>query len=411
MRVSYFLLYVPCYVLQGIPYSRAAMSHILGSNIQQSCSAHAAELLAIEAFRNCASIILEESCNFITLSDSNIFGVSCSAALVSSAPKKGAHRCFVSSVNSCTSKTWSIELSKGSRTREEEDFVCSRLILDAIFASSNISPLPLDYLIQDHVCTEVVSHQWTNRADGLLDQLLNRAIGKILFVQKTPDLDENSSFELQEAFNLFDDVTLPSSTVVYPGSFNPFHEGHANLAKAALSILRRDDSTPNEPDFPPIVFEIAVVNADKPPLTVDEITARLRQFSSGGSAAKLLNEIGITNFAVCVTSHPLFASKAELFPGCRFLVGADTLVRMCDDKYYQNSRENMIISLSSMANRCQIIVGGRVDSTGEFVTAESILAHLRLPEILNRCIISIPESSFRNDISSSAIRARHQITK
>lgn len=391
----------------GVPYSRAALSEIVGLNNQQSCSISSAELLAIEAFRNCASIVLEESRTFIALSDSNVFGVSCTAALVSSIPKKGSHRCHVSTVNSSNCSTWSIEFSKGSRSREGEDYVCSRMILDAILWSSSLPNLPLDYLIQtDQVGVECIVHQQTPRVDRLLGQLRNSEIGMLLFVSKTLGLNENPS-TLNELFHIFDDIVLPTSTLVYPGSFNPFHEGHAKLTKAALSMLQSRVSTVTD-DNPLVVFEIAVVNADKPSLSLDEITSRVLEFSGGGNAANLLKDFGITNYAVCVTSQPLFASKADLFPGCHFLLGADTLVRLFDEKYYRHSRENMLTSIVKLIDRCPLIVGGRVNCSGDFVSTESVLAPLNLPDMISDRICSIPETSFRSDISSSAIRANRE---
>jgi hypothetical protein len=44
----------------------------------------------------------------------NIFGVGCTAAIVSSQPKKGPHRCHVASSNYKQHKVFSLELEKGT---------------------------------------------------------------------------------------------------------------------------------------------------------------------------------------------------------------------------------------------------------------------------------------------------------
>jgi nicotinic acid mononucleotide adenylyltransferase len=396
---------------EGVPYSRSAMSEILGASTSQSCSTSTTEFLATEAFRNCASLLLQETLHFGSLTNSNVFGIACSAALVSSSPKKGSHRCYVSSVTPSAISTWCLEMSKGSRTREEEDFVCSRLILDAILSTSYLPPLPVDYLIQsDQAGTETITSQKTDRVEKVLDQLLRSEVGMILFVKKEPEHENSSTFDsFTDEFEVFDEISIPASSLVYPGSFNPFHEGHARLTKAALAELSSKDGRSLESlsDLP-VVFEIAVVNADKPPLSRDQILSRVKEFSPSGQATKLLSELGISNFAVCVTSRPLFSTKVDLFPGCRFLLGTDTLLRLFDAKYYEHSREKMLITTGKLVERCQLIVGGRVTAAGEFLQTDAVLAPLGLPDVLTKNILSIPESAFRCDISSTEIRARLQ---
>lgn len=393
----------------GVPYSRGAMNDLLGASASQSCSTSTTELLATEAFRNCASLVLRETLHFDSLTNANVFGIACSAALVSASPKKGSHRCYVSSVTPHVISTWSLEMSKGSRTREEEDFVCSRLILDAILSTSDLPTLPADYLTDsDQAGTEIINSQRTDRGEKVFDQLLRSEIGMVLFVGKENKQDHipSPSDSFPDGFEVFDDISIPESSLVYSGSFNPFHEGHARLTKAALSELSSKD--PGSLCDLPVVFEIAVVNADKPPLSRDEIFSRVKEFSPSGNATKLLRELGISNFAVCVTSRPLFATKVDLFPNCRFLLGTDTLLRLFDEKYYDHSRDNMLIATGKLMEGCQLIVGGRVTSAGDFLQADTVLAPLRLPEVLTNNILSIPESAFRCDISSTEIRAKLQ---
>jgi nicotinic acid mononucleotide adenylyltransferase len=387
----------------GIPYSQTALTDLMRTPIQQSCSGPTTELLATEAFRNCASHLLRETSNFESLTNSNVFGIACSAALVSSSPKKGSHRCHVSSVTSSTSQVWSLDLSKGARNREEEDYVCSRLILDSIFETCKVPLLPQDYLLQTDQPEFITNHR-TNRLDGLLDRLLGSEIGAILFVKKsTPSPNDSLSPSLTDEFDVFDDLAIPSSSLIYSGSFNPFHGGHAHLTRAALSEMTDEN---NSPPQRPVVFEIAMVNADKPPLSKEEIISRVRAFSSSGSATMLLHELGVTNFAVAVTSRPLFSTKMELFPGCNFLMGTDTLSRLFDKKYYGGSRENMIIAMGRMLQNCQLIVGGRATAAGEFVTPQSVLEGLDLPALITKNINGIEEAAFRCDISSTKIRAQ-----
>ena len=74
---------------------------------------------------------------------------------------------------------------------------------------------------------------------------------------------------------------------------------------------------------PLVVFEISAVNADKPPLAKEEILGRIHELLS----SPLLDEHGLDNICVSVTSEPLFLQKAGLFPeavcrGCRHHVSS-----------------------------------------------------------------------------------------
>src|SRR4051794_36184671 len=95
----------------------------------------------------------------------------------------------------------------------------------------------------------------------------------------------------------------PLPHALFPGSFNPCHQGHWELAHVAEQILGR-----------PIAFELSVANVDKPRLTREEIRRRVTQFAWRAS--------------VWLTHAPRFLEKAELFPGISFVVGADTALRI-----------------------------------------------------------------------------------
>ena len=74
-----------------------------------------------------------------------------------------------------------------------------------------------------------------------------------------------------------------------------------------------------------VTFEICVENAEKPPLTFHEIERTIKQFSSNDSWV--------------LTKHGRFSEKAELFPNSVFIIGADTLVRIMNEKFYLNRKD------------------------------------------------------------------------
>jgi hypothetical protein len=169
---------------------------------------------------------------------------------------------------------------------------------------------------------------------------------------------------------------LPEHPVLLSGSFNPLHQGHVELLLAAEKVTRRDG-----------LLELSVTNVDKPPLDVVEIERRLSQFKGP--------------FSAVVTCAPTFARKAELFPGAWFALGYDTAIRLLSPAYHDDVPA-MLSRFQSLGTR--FIVAGRLHR-GQFQS----IAHLNIPCDIpcgyEELFISIPEALFREDISSTEIRA------
>lgn len=170
---------------------------------------------------------------------------------------------------------------------------------------------------------------------------------------------------------------LPSveSIAVFPGSFNPLHRGHLALKVAAERFLGRK-----------IVFELSVSNAEKPMVAQEELRSRIQQFAG--------HEFALTN-------SPFFRDKAALFPRSWFVVGIDTAQRIVDPGWYENSEQKLIECFRTFRlNGHRFLVGGRIDHTGFFCQATSLV----VPESYRDLFVALPESEFREDISSTQIR-------
>ena len=59
-------------------------------------------------------------------------GVSCTAGLATDRPKRGPHRAHVAVQTADQTRHWSLELEKDARSRQEEEQIVSRMVLNAV---------------------------------------------------------------------------------------------------------------------------------------------------------------------------------------------------------------------------------------------------------------------------------------
>jgi nicotinic acid mononucleotide adenylyltransferase/nicotinamide mononucleotide (NMN) deamidase PncC len=97
------------------------------------------------------------------------------------------------------------------------------------------------------------------------------------------------------------------SKIVFPGSFNPFHDGHKAICEHVYKKYGEK-----------ICFEISLTNFDKPPVDYFSLYQRI------ASLPKDEEFFG----GICVTNTPLFDDKIKVFPNHSFVVGADTWNRI-----------------------------------------------------------------------------------
>ncbi|KAG7016735.1 hypothetical protein SDJN02_21845 [Cucurbita argyrosperma subsp. argyrosperma] len=331
-----------------VPYSRPSMIQLLGKVPSQCCSRKTAEEMALLAYNRALKL---------SRPGYPVLGVGFTGSLATTHPKFGDHRMHMST--RLANRRWvsTITLSKGLRTREQEEILSSHLLLKAIASACKVpgtfvSDLTRSDLLEE--CETLFSE------DEELEQLIS---GEVCF-KVYPFLRETFTTDAERK-------------IILSGSFNPLHDGHVKLLEVATSICGGG--------YP--CFELSAVNADKPPLSVSQIKDRVEQFKKVGKS-------------VIISNQPYFYKKAELFPGSAFVIGADTAVRLIDPKYYDGDYKKMLEILLRIKNTgATFLVGGR-NINGIF----KVLEDVEIPQELRDMFISIPADKFRMDISSTQIR-------
>ena len=163
--------------------------------------------------------------------------------------------------------------------------------------------------------------------------------------------------------------------LILPGSFNPLHQGHQQMLHVAESVTGLTGA-----------YEMTLRNADKPDL--DYLTVRERLDGLKVSPVWLTN---LTNFE----------QKAERFSGRYFALGTDTLARIAQPRFYADDNNRMLQAIDNIVqHNIAFLVFGRLNGA-DFIE----LADLSLPANLESICQAVASEVYRNDISSSAIRA------
>ena len=337
-----------------IPYSEGALSEWLGCRPEQFCSSRTARAMAVVAFGRAIKYGAAEPL---------AAGLSCTAGLATDRPRRGPHRAYVAVQTAAQTRHWSLILEKDARSRQEEERIVSRMVLNAVAAACGIEQ-QLDLTLLEH---ERVEFQEITAPRPWQDLFLGRTEAiKSASAPGRPTASTPCSGE---------ESNLPAPRVVFCGAFDPLHTGHERIAEIAAEVVGH-----------PVAIEVSILNVDKPPLDYLELDRRLRQFSR--------------QQAIWLTRAATFDDKSRLFPGATFVVGVDTLQRIVDPRYYSNDRGVMMQSLERIIVRdCGFLVFGRMLGSS-FVR----LGDLDLPDMLRRACIEIPPEKFREDVSSTALR-------
>ncbi len=330
-------------VLQAlIPYSQEALEMHLGFKPQSACSEETARWMAMQAYQLASPENGEQT--------GATFGLAITASLASQKPKKGKHRIHIAAQTRSTTFTWSLILEKGHRNRAEEEALCRDMALNALCEILQLRALTTLNL---HKSETILSH--SEEAEAEIQQLL---------------FSRNSTSRFTRLAN------TDRPELVFPGAFNPLHDGHTRMLELASEITGVQGC-----------FELCVHNIEKPRLDFISLAQRCAPFKE-------------RSHNLILTTAARFTDKARCFPSAIFIVGIDTLERIANPRYYDNNsnlRDAAITEISRLA--CRFLVFGRVQA-GVFKHLDNV----DLPGNLKAISSAVPESVYRMDVSSTELR-------
>lgn len=324
-----------------VPYGDASLRELLKQRPDQACAPATALAMAAAAYRR--AIDLNE------VDGASLFGLGLTASLVSSRPKRGEHRVHAAVQSATQTRVVSLVLSKGVRSRVEEEAVASRCGISMLL--------------------------------HLADLLGHDVLADVLVENEEPRHDEADADERwapvrsgEAAYACWPDgVERAAPSGLLSGSFNPKHHGHERLREVAAEFLGVE-----------VGYELAIVNAAKPPLDDVTLRDRLKQFEDG----------------VVLSAAPTFAEKAAIFPRSTFVIGVDTAVRILDGRYYAGGSANDALAAIEH-QRCRFLVAARHDA-GEVITINDLAVPDRFADLFQE----LPADRFLEDVSSTALRSR-----
>ena len=314
----------------AVPYSPKALAELLGGSPERACSAATARDLAMSAYLRARALG----------GGDHGFGFGITASLATRRQKRGEHRAHFALQTAGATHTWTLGLAKGAGSRGEEERQVADAALTALATALNL-PAPAPGRGHGAPTHEVAE------ADAALRALL---------------AGER------------DAVGPGRPSAIFPGAFNPLHDGHRRIAAWAANRLGTA-----------VAAEICIRNVDKPPLNFHDMLARRKQFPTAPP--------WFTNAAT-------FVAKARVFAPVVFIVGTDTLARIAQAKYYPAGGLDAAIAELG-ASGCRFLVFGR-HAAGRFVALED----LALPAALKALCDGVGEAEFRCDLSSTALRTQ-----
>ena len=190
-----------------VPYHQDALAQFVSASNPPGCNTYTARAMAMTAFMKARAISQKN----------NVIGIGCTAAIASERSRMGTDRCHIAVQAADFTTTYDIELSKKD-DRTSQESICQSAILQAMAESVNVTTrVSPEESFRKHI-TPVPA--WASLLAGN---------------SNSTSTAENSS--------------------IFPGAFNPLHDGHREMVNIAREILGQS-----------VTLELSIKNVDKPSL-------------------------------------------------------------------------------------------------------------------------------------------------
>jgi hypothetical protein len=327
-----------------------------------------------------------------------------------------------------------LDVNGHSRSRVEEDLVVSSLVLrsiermmvmtDVVTQEKNVATTDAGDIIEEQWFTSSSGDDGENRPDDedapflAASRILSGEEQAVLLLPiRKRSIGAATTPERPTRFRALKYAIVPSGSLIFPGSFNPPHQGHVTLARAAVKAIKStlEEDERSRPVEPPIFLELSITNADKPPIDPSTVSDRVHKMLELDSLPE--------KWGVLLTRAPLFADKMTCLNECimepshgplpkiSFVIGSDTMLRIVDPKYYGHEQSAMVEAIRSMKG-VHFVVGGRLEQHKDSTAPRRFVAGGQelqgLPEDIREMFTIIQEKDFRVDLSSSEIREQQE---
>ncbi len=263
------------FIGSAFPYAQSETEDFLGFAPERSASEETAVDLAMQAYLHAYKP-----------GGAPAIGLGVTASIASLKAHRGDHRIFSAyfSDAGCGVFQYTLPKGEGAEQRLKDGELCDLLGLRTLFAALP-GTLPIPEFPGDVV--------------NLHPNLANDMARERLFAHPMFRADRTRGSSTLDS---------PKDTVIFPGAFNPPHEGHYGCADVVRRTHGKD-----------ILFNITVNPPHKKALTTAEILQRAKLFKGKS--------------VLFTQDDPLYIDKAKRYPGVNFIIGADAVLRMLDPKW------------------------------------------------------------------------------